>query len=192
MTEWLIGIDEAGRGSLAGPLAFGAVAMRPSTLSLLDGIRDSKKLSLKKRVLWYETLMASEKVTALYGEVASDLIDTHRMGEMLDAGANAIAKRIASLLDAPRDRIFILLDGTLTAPAEFRQMSVIDGDNQLRIVAAASIIAKVKRDRTMRTLHCFYPDYGLNRHKGYGTEAHRWAIREHGPVSVHRRSFRLS
>ena len=189
--EWLVGIDEAGRGSLAGPLAFGAFAIRPDALAVLEGIKDSKQLSEKAREQWHERLLLLTDTVAIYGEVSSEKIDEHRMGRVIASGSRAIAKRMLISLGVDTADALFMLDGTLAAPDSFRQVSVIDGDMQLPVIAAASIVAKVRRDRAMRTMHCSYPQYGFNRHKGYGTVSHRAAIAAHGATVVHRKSFTL-
>lgn len=189
--RWLVGIDEAGRGPLAGPLSFGAVALRPQHLGMLEGIQDSKRLTDRARERWHEDLATADEMVTLYGEVDTEKIDAFRMGRVIVAGSYAIAKQMLGMLDAPPADVLFLLDGGLRAPTALRQVSIIDGDAQLPIIAAASVVAKVRRDRAMRRLHCRYPQYGFSRHKGYGTKVHRAAIEQHGPSPVHRRSFRL-
>lgn len=191
MPKWIIGIDEAGRGPLAGPLSFGAVAMRADALAVLEGIKDSKKLTERAREKWHEDLTGAEGVVTLYGDISVKKIDEFRMGKVIAVGSRALARRMLETLGVSEDEALFLLDGSLEAPRGFRQMSIIDGDAQVDIIAAASVVAKVRRDRAMRTLHCKYPEYGFNRHKGYGTKGHRDAIRQYGPTPVHRRSFTL-
>ena len=189
--KWVVGIDEAGRGPLAGPLSFGAVAMRPDALSLLEGIKDSKKLTERAREQWHEALVSAAEVVAIYGEVNVQNIDALKMGKVVGLGSRAIAKQMVRELGSPIEDVLILLDGGLVAPNSYRQVSIIDGDDQVPIIAAASVIAKVRHDRAMRTLHCQYPQYHFNRHKGYGTKTHRDAIRQFGPSPEHRKSFTL-
>ena len=189
--KWFVGIDEAGRGSLAGPLSFGAVAVRLDDLSALSGVKDSKRMAPRVRENWHERLVSNDKVHTLYGEVGQDKIDKYRMGKVIPYGSRAIAKRMFNKLGADENKVLVLLDGSLEAPYWMRQMTIIDGDDMVSVISAASVIAKVRRDRAMRTLHCRYPKYGFNRHKGYGTKVHREAIRQHGPSEIHRKSFTL-
>ena len=190
-TKWIVGIDEAGRGPLAGPLSFGAVAIRPDADDLLDGIRDSKKLTERAREQWHERLAGQQAIVPLYGEIPVEKIDVFNMSKVIAAGSRSIARRMLELLGGNTDEVMFYLDGSLRAPDGFRQESIIGGDASVPVIGAASVIAKVRRDRVMRQLHCTYPMYGFNRHKGYGTKYHRERIGEFGPSPHHRRSFTL-
>lgn len=189
--KWIVGIDEAGRGPLAGPLAFGAVAIRPGADDLLDGIRDSKKLTERAREQWHERLSGERAIVPLYGEIPVEKIDEFKMGKVIAAGSRSIARRMLQLLEGNKDDVMFYLDGSLRAPDDFRQESIVGGDASVPVIGAASVVAKVRRDRVMRELHCRYPMYGFNRHKGYGTKYHRERIREFGPSPEHRKSFTL-
>lgn len=172
------GIDEVGRGPLAGPV-YAACAIIPRD-ALVPGVDDSKKLSEKKREALYDRLM--ERATyAKVGVVTEREIDG--MG-IVNATRRAMELAAAEAKDA-----FFLIDAVenLQLPGECR--SIIHGDALSYMIAAASIIAKVERDRYMLTLDALYPDYGFARNKGYGTAEHIRALREIGPCPAHRRSF---
>ena len=188
---WIVGIDEAGRGPLAGPLSFGAVAIRPDAEGLLEGIRDSKQLTERAREKWHERLVSADAVATLYGEIPVEKIDAFTIGKVISAGSRSMAKRMLALLAVDKAKVMFYLDGSLTAPSDYSQESIIGGDASVPVIGAASVVAKVRRDRMMRELHCRYPQYGFNRHKGYGTKYHREMIATHGPSPEHRKSFTL-
>lgn len=186
--KYIIGIDEAGRGPLAGPVAVGAV-MAPSGFSkkILKGVRDSKKLSEKLRESWF--LKLSKESLGLRFSVSfagSSLIDK----KGISAAVRVAVKRCLEKLEAKPEECFILLDGALKAPKKFIfQKTIIGGDDLEPIISIASIVAKVKRDRKMLRLARIYPEYGFGRHKGYGTAEHCRTIRKRGLCRIHRRSF---
>ena len=189
-TKYLIGVDEAGRGPLAGPLALSALLVRDQrVLRQFAGIKDSKKLSEAKREKWFLKIKEAEKRGALVTEtvlVENTAIDRKGMGRCLrDATATALAR-----FTPEKDKVLVLLDGALYAPRMFpHQATIIKGDEKERVIAMASVVAKVTRDRAMYLLAKKYPLYGFERHKGYGTAAHYLAIKAHGVSAVHRRSF---
>ena len=186
----IVGIDEAGRGPLAGPMVIAAVAVLGSRSGsptskgrsdFLKGIRDSKKLTRLGRERWYR--MLKKKAICQYVSVSARSIDR-------DGISRAAREAIAKLLKKFSARAdLVLLDGSLYAPPEYKQKTIIKGDEKIPLVAAASIIAKVTRDRKMRTLHIKYPRYNFAQHKGYGTRAHFAAIRKHGLSEIHRKTF---
>ena len=184
--NWIIGIDEAGRGPLAGPMVIAAVAVFGSRTSnwksdFLKGIRDSKKLTRLGRERWYRIL--KKKATCQYVSVSAKRIDRDGISR---AARDAIAKLLKKFSVKPN---LVLLDGSIYAPPEYKQKTIIKGDEKIPLIAAASIIAKVTRDRTMRRLHNTYPHYNFAQHKGYGTRAHFAAIRKHGLSEIHRKTF---
>jgi|SRR3989344_272110 len=188
--EYIVGIDEVGRGPLAGPITLCAVCMTPKFgRTLLRGIKDSKKLSHEKRVEWYKRLQEEKKKGNLrytLTSVSAKSIDTIGISR---ATARAI-RSILTKLDISPTVVEILLDGSLRAPEEFTyQRTIIKGDEKIPIIGSASIIAKVSRDRRMTWLAKKYPGYGFEIHKGYGTALHRDAIRRLGPSELHRKSF---
>lgn len=186
--RYLIGIDEAGRGPLAGPVSVAAVLI-PAAFNefFFQGIRDSKKLSPKMRDLWYAKLLKREG-----GLLWSASFSSHRIIDrkgITKAVSQALERCLSAFpVDPGECRVF--LDAGLRAPQAFvRQESIIRGDEQVPLIAAASIIAKVRRDRHMTALARRFPQYGFEVHKGYGTRAHQEALREHGLSEIHRTTF---
>ena len=174
------GIDEAGRGPLAGPVAAGAVIL-PADHDILY-LNDSKKLSAKKRDMLYDQIR-EEAVAWAVGLVEPARIDEINI---LQATYEAMRLAISQLKVSPT----VLVNDAVTIPGvNIPQVPVIKGDAKCISIAAASILAKVTRDRIMEEMDALYPAYGFAGHKGYGTKAHIEAIREHGPCPIHRRSF---
>ncbi len=192
-TKYLIGIDEAGRGPLAGPVAVAGIRIKDKgqRIKILRGIRDSKKLTAKQREKWFKILTSHPRLEWAVAQVWPKVIDRINIAQ----AANLGARRVCSRLSLGRPRLSleqILLDGGLRLPRHFPHEAVIKGDEKIPVIAAASIIAKVTRDRTMRRLHKKYPQYGFDAHKGYGTESHRGAIKKFGRCGAHRKSFALN
>lgn len=178
----LAGVDEAGRGALAGPVVAAAVIIEPG--DGLHDVRDSKQLTEAARERLYESIVGSSLCWAT-GIVAHDEIDRVNI---LRATLQAMRIAIERLVTRPE---LVLIDGTAAPSVSCPCETVTGGDRRSFCIAAASIVAKVTRDRIMRELGCEYPHYGFSRNKGYGTAGHRCAIAEFGPSPVHRRSFRL-
>lgn len=179
---YLAGVDEAGRGALAGPVVAAAVVL-PAGADLL-GVNDSKKVSEAQR----EFLFAEIVKTALsigIGVGNPDLIDSRNI---LNATLAAMARAIDNLRMAPS---LVLVDGRDAVECPFPVVPVVGGDARSLSVAAASIVAKVTRDRVMRRLHRRYPLYNFLENKGYGTPEHLEAIARHGVIPEHRKSYRL-
>ncbi|MBU6490640.1 ribonuclease HII [Patescibacteria group bacterium] len=186
----MLGVDEAGRGPLAGPVAVGLVAVPEGydVAKEFPGVADSKKLSPMKR----EKIFTLLEMGAARGDIRflvefedAETIDKEGIAVAL---RRAIARGARSLApDAALARV--LLDGALRAPTDYVQQTIIGGDANVPLISLASIAAKVTRDRLMKKLSVPYPEYGFERHKGYGTEAHYEALRKHGPCTIHRRSF---
>ena len=177
----IAGIDEAGRGPLAGPVVAAAVVLNPE--DIVEGLNDSKQLSEKKREALYDPIMARAMGVGV-GIVSHDAINnTNILAATLAAMANAV-RQINPIPD------FLLIDGDKPLSINIVQDSIIDGDQYCLSISAASIIAKVTRDRMMREYDTQYPEYGFAQHKGYGTAKHRAAIREHGPCDIHRVKFK--
>ncbi len=193
--QWLIGIDEAGRGPIAGPVTVGAVLIPYQKLGwfekkfFAEGIKDSKKLTAKKRreiLAELVVLQKEEKIKFTYCHVSAQQIDTKGINACVRAG---IDKVLVGLEVLP-DQCVVRLDGLLKAPEIFaHQTTIIKGDEREVVIALASVVAKVSRDELMTKLAVKYPDYGLDRHKGYGTRHHFKKIEEHGPCLAHRKSF---
>ena len=181
---FIAGLDEAGRGCLAGPVVAAAVILplEKDCLSIFVGVRDSKQLLPHARESLYQVIMQHAVAVAVgFGSVA--LIDERNI---LQATKYAMRAAIAELSTAPQA---LLLDALMLSDISLPQRSIIKGDASCLSIAAASIIAKVTRDRLMLQLHELYPAYGFAQHKGYGTEAHLAALHEHGACPIHRRSF---
>ncbi len=185
--RWLIGIDEAGRGPLAGPVAVGAFAVSVTyNTDILSGIRDSKTLSERQREAWAGTLATLADARRAVSLVGAPLIDRHGI---VWAVRTALARSLSKLSLDPV-ACTVLLDGGLRAPAAYTdQTTIVRGDASEPVISAAAILAKVARDRHMVQLAARYPAYGFDVHKGYGTVAHRVAIETFGLCAVHRRSF---
>lgn len=179
------GVDEAGRGPLAGPVVAAAVILNPE--NLVEGLRDSKKLSAARR----ETLGAEIRGRALSWSVAwSDPAEIDALN-ILAATMLAMRRAILGLSVTPGA---VRVDGNRLPDLRFRDgqidgVAIVGGDATVEAISAASIIAKVTRDRMMVAMDAVYPDYEFARHKGYGTEVHRERLRAHGPCREHRRSF---
>ncbi len=182
----IAGIDEAGRGPLAGPVVSAAVIL-PGGFSC-PGIDDSKKLSEKKRDALFPFIM--EKAVAV-GIGLSTHTEIDRLN-ILQASLLSMKRAVADLVRRPgaTDPDFLLIDGKFTLDMAVDQSAVVRGDSRSISIAAASIVAKVTRDRLMKDLHDRYPDYGFLQHKGYPTRAHKQAILRYGPCPVHRMTFK--
>ena len=179
--EYICGIDEAGRGPLAGPVVVASVIMKP--YSFLEGVNDSKKVSEKKREKLYEQII-EEAVSYSVGIIDQNEIDEINI---LNATKKGLTESIKGLKVKPERIIVDALDKIDTCGIPY--MPIVKGDAKCYSIAAASIIAKVTRDRIMRQWDEVYPMYGFARHKGYGTAAHIAAIKEYGLCPLHRRSF---
>ncbi len=179
--EYICGIDEAGRGPLAGPVVVGAVIMPKD--SMIEGVNDSKKVSEKKREKLYEEITN----TAIAWGVG--IVDQNKIDEVniLEATKLAVTEAIQSLDVKPNIILVDALTNINTCGIPYK--SIIKGDSKEYSIAAASIIAKVTRDRIMREFDSVYPQYGFIKHKGYGTAAHIAAIKEYGPCMLHRKTF---
>ena len=177
----IAGVDEAGRGPLAGPVVAAAVIF-PSTIDLA-GLDDSKKLSAKKRDELFPKIQ--EKAVA-YGVAVVDpkVIDEINI---LQAARLAMKDAVNQLKPVPD---LLLIDGNQKIESSLDQWAIIKGDSKSLSIAAASVLAKVTRDRIMDDYHKLYPQYQFNRHKGYGTKLHRTLIQEHGPCPIHRSTFK--
>lgn len=183
-TDFLIGIDEAGRGPLAGPVVACACYIPPTEIELLAEVNDSKKLTSKKRDKIFEVLTHSKILYGVGVASAQEIDDLN----ILQATFLAMRRAAAPLLT--HTNAIALIDGPYTVPQlAFKQKAVVDGDALSLSIAAASIIAKVTRDRYMERLDLLYPGYGFAGHKGYGTAAHLKALRELGPCPEHRKTF---
>lgn len=177
----ICGIDEAGRGPLAGDVYAAAVVLDPLS-PIIEGINDSKKLSEKKRELLFEEICENAKAYC----IAKASIEEIEKLNILGAAMLAMKRAQEGLKIVPDHA---LVDGNRKPQLSIPAQTVVKGDANSASIAAASILAKVARDREMRELDKLYPEYGFAKHKGYGTKAHYEAIIAHGPSPVHRMSF---
>jgi ribonuclease HII len=179
----LAGVDEAGRGPLAGPVVAACVVLSQDLF--LPDVNDSKKLTPKKREALFDQILENAHEVGI-GIVGQKTID--RMN-ILNASLKAMRKAVNKLKNQPH---FILVDGNQKIPnLSVPQMPVVKGDSQSLSIAAASIVAKVTRDRIMLEYHRRYPEFCFADHKGYATKVHREALKAFGPCQIHRRSFKL-
>lgn len=183
-----VGIDEAGRGPLAGPLVVGGVSVEKCFLNVvkkrLKGIRDSKRLTPKKREEWFSVLTTHPRIQCAVSFIQPGAIDRINVHQAALRGVKNVLRKVG------RNNARIFLDGSLLAPQTYRfQKTIIKGDALHPLIMAASIIAKVTRDRIMLRLNKKYPLYAFHKHKGYGTNLHRFLVRRYGPSEVHRMSF---
>lgn len=176
----ICGVDEAGRGPLAGPVFAAAVILHPTRH--IDGLRDSKKLTAARR----DELAPLIKTHALAWAIAQcseSEIDTLNI---LQATLLAMRRAVEALHTLPT---LALIDGNRCPVMTIRSLAIIEGDDKVHAISAASILAKTARDAALVELHQIYPQYGFDQHKGYGTAMHLERLRQHGPSPVHRRSF---
>lgn len=191
--KYLIGIDEVGRGPLAGPVAVGAIKLKVESIKLkvewARGFRDSKKLSAKAREAWMVKIEEAKSEGWLeyaVAFVAPEAIDKNGIAPSIRLALVRALEAIEHEVEQTR----VLLDGGLRAPAQYKnQETIIKGDEKELAIALASIVAKVARDKRMVALAKKYPAYGFEQHKGYGTRAHYKALEKHGLTPHHRKSF---
>ena len=176
----LCGVDEAGRGPLAGPVCAAAVMLPQNCV--IEGLNDSKKLSEKKREALFEEILNR---AVSYG-IAFATVEEIEEHNILGATFLAMNRAIARLDPKPE---LALIDGNRCTGIQIPRLCIVGGDGKCADIAAASVLAKVTRDRYMLQMAEQYPEYGFEKHKGYGTKAHYAAIREHGPSPIHRPSF---
>jgi len=178
----VVGIDEAGRGPLAGPVVACAVCFPQNfKIKILQGINDSKKLSEKQRENFYKILTNNKDIKWGVGIVSEKIIDKINI---LEATKLAMKKSFKKL-----NPDFILIDGNSKIYCKTKQKTIIKGDQKIFSIAAASVIAKVTRDRIMQKYHKKFPYYGFDKHKGYGTKTHFINLEKFGPCKIHRKSF---
>ena len=181
MPRVLAGVDEVGRGPLCGPVVTAAVILDPNRP--IDGLNDSKKLSEKKREALFDVIKANALAWSI-GRAEVHEIDALNI---LHATMLAMRRAVLGLAVEPE---CVLVDGNRCPDLPYRTESVIKGDSKVAAIAAASVLAKVTRDREMVALDNEFPGYGIAGHKGYPTKVHMAALRELGPTPAHRRSFK--
>lgn len=178
--KYICGVDEAGRGPLAGPVCAAAVILKPN--QIIEGVNDSKKLSEKKREALFEII---KKEVFAYSIAFSTVEEIEEMN-ILNATMLAM-KRAVENLSVKAD--YAIIDGNRIPPLDIQAEYIVKGDAKSMSIAAASILAKVSRDRLCYEYAEKYPQYGFDKHKGYGTKLHTQAIKEYGPCEIHRMSF---
>ena len=177
--QFVAGVDEAGRGPLAGPVVAAAMVLPMDVI--LEGLDDSKKLSPAKRD---ELFPKIQKMIHGIAVVSPEVIDEINI---LQAARLAMKQAVEKLSSVPD---LLLIDGNQKIDSSIEQWAIVKGDAKSISIAAASVLAKVTRDRIMEDYHRLYPQYEFARHKGYGTKLHRDLIAEHGPCPIHRQTFR--
>lgn len=180
-SEFVAGVDEAGRGPLAGPVIAAAVVLDPSRP--VAGLDDSKKLAPRRRESLYEAIVRD---AACYGIGTASVEEIDRLN-IYQATLLAMRRAVEALPVVP---VHVLVDGNVCPPLACPVTAVVRGDATVPAISAASILAKVTRDRLMDVLASRYPAYGFERHRGYPTPEHLAALQTHGASDVHRRSFR--
>jgi len=177
----ICGVDEAGRGPLAGPVSAAAVILDP--VRPIEGLADSKKLSAKQR----DRLAPIIRERSLAWAVGWAEVEEIDRLNILQATLLAMRRAVQALAIRPRE---VLVDGLYCPDTGIPSQAVVKGDSKVAAISAASILAKTARDELMLTLHQRYPQYGFDAHKGYPTAAHLAALREHGVSAVHRKTFK--
>jgi ribonuclease HII len=184
---YVAGVDEAGRGPLAGPVVACAACVLDWDMDpkLLDWVKDSKKMTEKRREAVYEIVSSSVAIKYAIGIMDEKMIDEINI---FQATKKAMILAVSSLQESlPLD--FLIIDGNATIDHPIRQKAVIKGDSKIFSCSIASVMAKVTRDRMMLEYARKYPQYGFEKHKGYGTKSHIEAIQKFGPCQIHRRTF---
>ena len=178
--KFIAGCDEVGRGPIAGPLVCAAVVLNPD--KRIEGLDDSKKLTEKKRELLYDEIIAHALAYA-FVFIDEESVDQSNVYQASKKGMIEAVNKLGVRVD------FILSDAMPLDTQSVPYLSLIKGDQKSMSIAAASIIAKVTRDRHMKTMAKKYPHYGFDKHKGYPTKAHIEALHKYGPCEIHRKSF---
>ncbi len=179
--KFVAGVDEAGRGPLAGPVYAAAVIFKEGTV--IEGINDSKKLTEKKREYLYDVII--EKALA-YKIVSVDAAEIDKIN-ILNASLKAFSLAVDGLVQKPD---YVLFDGNRAPQMTIPFEAVVKGDAKVQAIAAASVLAKVARDRYITEMDKIYPEYGFAGHKGYPTKEHKAAVEKYGPSPIHRLTFR--
>ena len=181
------GIDEVGRGPLAGPIIACAVIFSPKTKNskIPSKLRDSKKLSAKQREKYYQLFLKHPNIQWGIGKITEKTIDRINIYQATKLAMERAVHNLSRKI-VPG---FLYIDGIMEINVSIPQKTMVRGDETIQLCAMASIIAKVTRDRFMMNYHKKYPHYGFNLHKGYGTRLHIAMLKKYGPCSIHRRSF---
>ena len=181
---WICGVDEAGRGPLVGAVVAGAVVLDPN--NLIEGLKDSKKLTAARREYLYEQIMEKAKAWGV-GEASPAEIDEMNILQATMLAMRRAIEDLTTRLGGWPDKA--LIDGNRCPELPIAAEAIVKGDAKEPAISAASIVAKVTRDRQMQILHERHPEYGFAQHMGYPTEAHFAALKQYGACDQHRRSF---
>jgi ribonuclease HII len=181
---WICGVDEAGRGPLVGSVVAGAVVLDPN--NPIEGLKDSKKLTAARREYLYEQIMENAKAWGV-GEASPAEIDEINILQATMLAMRRAIEDLTTRLGAWPDKA--LIDGNRCPELPIAAEAIVKGDAKEPAISAASIVAKVTRDRQMMALHELHPEYGFAQHMGYPTEAHFSALKQYGACDQHRRSF---
>ena len=184
--NYIIGIDEVGRGPLAGPVVVAGVKINAKFRKVFKNIKDSKKLSARQREKWFLKITKHSDIEWAAASISPRIIDRVNIAKASNLGAGRVYKKLAGGVKVPA-----VLDGSLYLSPKIPYQTIIKGDEKVPIIAAASIIAKVTRDRMMSCLHKKYPQYRFDIHKGYGTKLHKNLLKKFGRSEVHRESFKI-
>lgn len=193
--QYIVGIDEVGRGSVAGPVYVCGVLIECELLDEIvsgsqDSLRDSKKLTEKMRLRWFEylkKLKQEKKISYHIASLPARVVDAYGINPSIQTCIDGVLKKL--IPESIRDKTLVMLDGGLSAPVAYPQETQIRGDENIPSIGLASIIAKVSRDEYMTRLNSSYPQYEFSNHKGYGTKKHMELIQKYGPCEEHRLSF---
>jgi len=187
----IAGLDEAGRGPIAGPVTAAAVVAKKANWEVpncLRNVKDSKQMNKKERERIYKTLISHKDLEWATSRVGSTVIDRINI---LEASKLAMKRAVSNLNKKLNEEIdFLMIDGNFQINSSLNQQSFIGGDQKVFLIAAASIIAKVSRDRAMDRYHKKFSTYRFDKHKGYPTAFHKQKVKKEGPCKIHRRSFK--
>ncbi len=177
----IVGVDEAGRGPVAGPLAVAGVRVKTAVWPFSFSMRDSKKMTEKMRNEAFEWISQNTEHEVVF--IQASKIDKYGIRSALSEGVSLVLQKLYRKGDK------VLLDGSLSADEKYKATTIVKGDEKETAIAMASVVAKVSRDRFMIEIAKKYPEYGFEKHKGYATASHRKAIKEYGLCLQHRQSF---
>lgn len=193
--NFVAGLDEAGRGPLAGPVVAGVViinkefVLNKKGLKDLFGIKDSKQLSEKDREKFYNIITKHSQIKWGVGKASEKIIDQINILNATKLAMTKALKDLAKRFGQRNTAVFLLVDGNMILDNAIDYKSIVNGDQKVFSISAASIIAKVTRDRAMKKYHKKYSEYGFDKHKGYGTKLHIKNIKKFGPCKIHRKTF---
>ncbi|MDD5547540.1 MAG: ribonuclease HII [Candidatus Pacebacteria bacterium] len=187
--KYIIGIDEVGRGPLAGPVAVCALALPEGLKIKKTGLKDSKKLSAKQREEWLEYIKKCPQIFYAVSRVYPNIIDKINISQAANLAANRSLEKLFGTYKLNYKKCRVLLDGGLFVSEKYKARTIIKGDEKITAIKLASIAAKVDRDGLLEKYAEKFKKYGFDMHKGYGTKHHIKIIKKHGPLKIHRLTF---